>query len=143
MGLELKPDGDNGGANARVSLWGKNSEVHLWSGEKDSPNDEGHPLNTNSALWLNAKAGHGSARLVAREAISALLGKSPHEILQEKDQGFGVDKNNLVLSHTKFVRISGNGNFMTDYVGVKGDKVGFYGVYAKENNQENIYARFA
>lgn len=32
MGLELRPDGDGGGANAHVSLWGKNSEVHLWSG---------------------------------------------------------------------------------------------------------------
>lgn len=100
-------------------------------------------MNTNSALWLNAKAGHGSARLVAREAISALLAKSPHEPIQTGDQGFGVDKGQLTLSHKKAVRISGNGNFNTDYVGVQGSKVGFYGVYANENNQENIYARFA
>lgn len=145
MGLELVPDADNGegSAGAKVSLWGKNAPLHIWSGEKDATQDEGHPLDTNCAIWLNGRPESGSTRIVGRKAISILLKKSPHEAIIEGDQGFAVDENQTTVTHKKVVRISGNnGNYNSHHMYFEGSQVGFRGDYAIPENQKNIYARF-
>lgn len=142
MGLELIPDGDGGGANARVSLWGKNAPVHIWSGEKDASNSEGHPMDTNCAIWLNGRPESGSTRIVGRKAISILLKKSPHEQIKPQDQGFGVDEGQLTISHKKNLHISGTSNYNTDYMLFTNSKVDMMGIYQVPDNQHHIYARF-
>lgn len=132
----------NGGMSSLQSkgtwLWNTEDEVHIVQGSSGKKDNDANV----TELILTKE---GSIRGNGYNAVCFTIKAEGAHANQGSDAvaRFGMDNDQAVLFHTKQLNVGkGNGNSKDGWIQMD-DKITFQGSYANENNQINIYARFA